>query len=99
MQRERKPARAQRGPDSGTVLAPARPATIFGGMDWQQIAALLIVALAAGLLAWGRLRRRRFRFGRDTHCGCSGVEKTAPQSSIIFHARKGEPGRITVKMK
>jgi hypothetical protein len=68
-------------------------------MDWQQIVALLIVAVAVALLAWGRLRRRRFKFGRDTHCGCSSPARTAPQSSIVFHARKGEPPRVVMKMR
>jgi hypothetical protein len=68
-------------------------------MDWQQLAALSIVATAAALLVWGRVRRRRFRFGRDTHCGCSSPAATAPQSSIVFHARKGEQPRVLVKMK
>jgi hypothetical protein len=68
-------------------------------MDWQQVTALLIVATAAALLAWGRLRRRKFKFGRDTHCGCSSPAGTAPQSSIVFHARKGEAPRVFVKMK
>jgi hypothetical protein len=68
-------------------------------MDWQQSVALLIVAATAALLIWSRVRRRKFQFGRDTHCGCSSPAKVAPQSSIIFHARKGEPTRVTVKMK
>jgi hypothetical protein len=66
-------------------------------VDWQQITALAIVGLAAALLAWGRVRRRKFKFGRDTHCGCSNT--TAPKSSIVFHARKGEQPRTIVKMK
>ena len=68
-------------------------------MDWQQSVALLIVATAVALLVWSRVRRRKFQFGRDTHCGCSSPANVEPQSSIIFHARKGEPTRITVKMK
>jgi hypothetical protein len=72
---------------------------MFAEMDWQQLVALLIVATAAALLVWGRLRRRRFKFGRDTHCGCSAPGGTAPQSSIVFHARKGETPRVIMKMK
>ena len=68
-------------------------------MDWQQLVALLIVALAAALLIWSRVRPRKFQFGRDTHCGCSSPSGTAPKSSIVFHARKGEQPRILVKMK
>jgi hypothetical protein len=74
-------------------------AVMFRVMDWQQFLALLIVALAAGLLLWGRLRPRRFRFGRDTHCGCSSPSSSGPRTSIVFHARKGEQPRVLVKMK
>ncbi len=72
---------------------------MFAGMDWQQIIALLIVATAAALLIRSRVRRRKFQFGRDTHCGCSSPAEVSPRSSIVFHARKGEPTRIYVKMK
>ena len=68
-------------------------------MDWQQILALLIVATAAALLVWSRVRRRKFQFGRDTHCGCSTPSGHAPQSSIVFHARKGETPRVILKLK
>jgi hypothetical protein len=72
---------------------------MFADMDWQQIIALLIVIVAAALLVWSRVRRRKFQFGRDTHCGCSSPAQVAPQSSIVFHARKGEATRIYMKMK
>ena len=72
---------------------------MFAAMDWQQLVALLIVATAAVLLVWGRVRRRKFQFGRDTHCGCSSPAGAASQSSIVFHARKGEQPRVLVKMK
>ena len=59
----------------------------------------MIVALAAGGLLWGLLRRRKFSFQRDTHCGCSTPSRSASEGSIIFHARKGERPRIIVKNK
>jgi len=68
-------------------------------MDWQQFVSLMIVAVAAGALVWGRIRRRKFRFARDTHCGCSAIHSSPPQSSIVFHARKGERPAILMKMK
>jgi len=68
-------------------------------MDWQQAASLLMVGVAALLLAWGRIRRRRFSFARDTHCGCTGAGNSSPQGSIVFRARKGERGEILMKMK
>jgi hypothetical protein len=73
---------------------------MFASVDWQEIVALLIVATAAALLVWGRLRRRRFDFQRDTHCGCSSpAGAAANRSSIVFHARKGESPRVLVRMK
>ena len=69
-------------------------------MNWQQIISLAIVALAAGLLLWGRFRPRKFSFQRDTHCGCSMPGASAAQkSSIVFHARKGERREVVVRMK
>jgi hypothetical protein len=69
-------------------------------MDWQQPAALAIVAVAAVLLLAPRFRRRKFDFKRDTACGCSGnAVEGATKSSIIFHARKGEKPEVVVKMR
>jgi hypothetical protein len=68
-------------------------------MGWQQFISLIIVALAAALLIWGRFRRRKFNFHRDTHCGCAGNSTVPSQNSIIFHARKGEPREIVVKIR
>lgn len=79
-------------------FAEWREAVMFRIVDWQQIVALAIVAVTAALLVWSRVRRRRFKFGRDTHCGCSAPGATAPKSSIIFHGRKGETPRVIVKM-
>ena len=67
-------------------------------MDWQQAAALGIVAATAGAFVLGRLRRRRFDFGRDTHCGCSSPSSgPASKSSVIFRARRGERPEIIIK--
>ena len=68
-------------------------------MDWQQAASLLIVAGAATLLAWSRLRRRKFSFARDTHCGCAGGGSSGVSGSIVYHARKGERPRVIVKLR
>ena len=72
---------------------------MFVAMDWQQLVSLLIVVSAGVLLLGGRLRRRRFSFQRDTHCGCAAVHSPAPQSSIVFRARKGERPEVLVKMR
>jgi hypothetical protein len=68
-------------------------------VNWQQIISLSIVAAAATALAWRQFRPRKFRFDRDTHCGCAMSEGRAVQSSIVFHARKGERSQVLVKMK
>jgi hypothetical protein len=68
-------------------------------MDWQQFVSLVIVAVAASAFAWRRFRPRKFSFARSTHCGCSAVRDASPQSSIVFHARKGERPQILMKMK
>jgi len=63
-------------------------------VDWQQMAALVIVALATVLLLWGWLRPRRRLSGTDAGCcGCAG-NQTRPKASIIIHARKGERPRM-----
>ena len=68
-------------------------------MNWQQVVSLMVVALVAGLFLRGWLRRRKFSFQRDTHCGCSGAEQADAGNSIIFHARKGRRPVVTVKMR
>ncbi len=68
-------------------------------MDWQQSVSLIIVAAAAGLLAWGKLRRRRFSFERDTHCGCGSSAASGSKSSLVFRARKGCRPELLVKTR
>ena len=68
-------------------------------MDWQEVISLLIVGIAASALLWGKFRRRRFNFQRDTHCGCSAPGTSGNSGSIIFHARKGERPQVLMKMK
>jgi hypothetical protein len=65
-------------------------------MDWQQIAALGVVALTAGLFVRAKLRRRKFSFERHTHCGCA-AGGSRRQESIVFSARKGGRARIIMK--
>jgi len=67
------------------------------GMDWQQLVSLAIVGAAAALLLRSRFGRRRFSFQRDTHCGCSAANSSAPQGSIIYRARKGERPQVVIK--
>jgi hypothetical protein len=69
----------------------------LGDVDWQQTISLLIVAATAGIFLRARFRRRKFRFDRDTHCGCASPGQSGPQGSIVFRARKGERPQIIVK--
>jgi hypothetical protein len=68
-------------------------------MDWQQPLALIIVASAAALLVWGRVRRRKFQFGCKSGCGCSSSAAGGNKSEMIYHARKGEQPRVFVKLR
>ena len=68
-------------------------------MDWQQWAALAIVAGTAGMLLRSRFRRRGFRFHEAGHCGCPGNSSISPQASIVFRARKGQRPEVRVTMK
>lgn len=66
-------------------------------MDWQQLSALAIVAITAGLFLRIRLRPRK-PFESGGSCGCHAPEPgDAQKQRIIFKARKGERPRIVVK--
>lgn len=64
-------------------------------MDWQQLVALAIVAIAAALLLWRWLRPRKPFSGRAGTC--CGAPASPTQGSIVFHARKGERRKIIIK--
>jgi hypothetical protein len=68
-------------------------------VNLQTLVALMIVALAVAGLMRGLLRRRKFNFERETLCGCSTPKHSVKESSIVFHARKGERPRIILKAK
>ncbi len=68
-------------------------------MDWQQLVSLVVVASAAVLLVGGKLRRRKFSFERETHCGCAAVPAVSRQSSIVFRARKGARAEVRGTMR
>jgi len=65
-------------------------------MDWQQFVSLLIVAVAGCALVARKFRGPRFSFQRDTHCGCVAVSRSAPQTSIVYRARKGQRPEVLV---
>ena len=66
-------------------------------MDWQQLAALAIVGVAAFLLIRSRLRPRGNCLSKDNPCGCSATGP-APKGSITYRARKGERPQVIVKI-
>jgi len=66
-------------------------------MDWQKIVALGVVAATAGLFLRAKLRRRKFSFEHDTHCGCSTAGAAGAKTSIVFSARKGQRAKIIMK--
>lgn len=63
-------------------------------MDWQQPAALLVVAATAGVFLWRRLRPRKFQFHRDAGCGCA-TAANAP--GLVVQGRRGEAPQVTLK--
>jgi hypothetical protein len=70
---------------------------MLGNMDWQQMAALGLVAATAGLFLWAKLRRRKFSFEHNTHCGCATGGPAGARTSIVFSARKDGRAKIIVK--
>jgi hypothetical protein len=69
------------------------------GVNWQTVISLLIVVLAAAGLLWRMLRRRKFRFQRDSPCGCATPARGGAGDSMVFRVRKGERAQIIVKNK
>ncbi len=67
-------------------------------MEWQELAALGIVGLAAFLLLRPLLKKRTQCGSKAGGCGCAGSSGAAPKGSIVFRARKGERPQIIVKM-
>src|SRR5215471_21229648 len=65
-------------------------------MDWQQSAALAIVAVTGGLFVRARWRRRT-KLSCASHCGCPAAANP-PRASVVYRARKGERPEIVVKM-
>jgi hypothetical protein len=68
-------------------------------VNWQDIVAISVVATTAGLLLWGRFRKRRFNFQRDTHCGCTGSSDVNAGKSVVFHARRDGERKVIMKMR
>ncbi len=67
-------------------------------MNWQEIIALAIVALAACLLLRSVFRRPAPLQAHGNPCGCSAVGAGGNKASIIVRSRKGERPQVIVKM-
>ena len=67
------------------------------GMDWQEIAALSLVAATAGAFALARLRARPKGPGCASHGECFVRRSKEPPPSIIYHSRKGERPTFTIR--
>ena len=66
-------------------------------MDWQQLISLAIVAGAAALLLWGKLRPHRGLARSHNHCGCSRMASESPGTALRYEARKGQRARLIVR--
>ena len=84
-----------------TPVARGANEVMFRVMDWQQAAALLIVATSAALLLRSKLRRRPFGLQAGSGCGaCGNAEgQAAAGGSIVFRGRTGKRPEIHVKMR
>jgi hypothetical protein len=92
--------KANCGTEGGKNRSCTRPFSGYlASMDWQQLTALIIVAVTAAIFISYKFRRRKFNFKHDTHCGCAAAGQTPPQGSIVFRARKGQRPEVVVKMK
>ncbi len=65
-------------------------------MNWQEPAALGIVALTAAIFAWRRFRPRRFSLQKDTACGCASRPGGATPPGFTVTGRRGEQPRVVI---
>ncbi len=65
-------------------------------MDWQQAAALGIVALTAACFGVSLFRRKKTG---GCGCGCAASTGTPERSSILLRAKKGERPQVIVKLR
>jgi len=65
-------------------------------VDWQEITAFAIVALAFGGLVWRMRRKHPLGGASRTCCGCAagGSRRNSP---VLLQGRKGERARITIQ--
>jgi hypothetical protein len=72
---------------------------MLADMDWQEATALAIVVFTAAAFVRVKLRSGKFRFQRESPCGCSSPASSRQPPSILLRARKGQRAEITVKLR
>jgi hypothetical protein len=73
---------------------------MLAGMDWQEIAALGIVAGTVAWLLRGLAASNKPGGGGRTGCaGCAPARSHDRAVSMVFRARKGQPGTVTLRMR
>lgn len=65
-------------------------------MAWQEIAALSIVGVTAGVFTWRMVRPRSWTSKSRLGCSCAGA-RPGSMPNMVFKARKGERAQILVK--
>jgi hypothetical protein len=68
-------------------------------MDWQQIAALTVVATTTALFVRARARNHAKVSGLEKHCGCGGGPGSEVPATTVLRGRKGERAQLVVKLK
>jgi hypothetical protein len=70
------------------------------GVNWQELLALGIVAVTAGLFVRSWVAGRRGgKLTAKGGCGCSGSGGLQGGNSVVYRARRGEKPEVVVKMK
>jgi hypothetical protein len=73
------------------VLHELHGSVIFGGVDWQEPAALLVVAITVGVFVAARRRRQRAASGCAGGCGCATARPPSESPEPIrFTQRKSD---------
>jgi len=70
---------------------------MLADMDWQEAIALAIVVITTAAFVRAKVRPGKFRFQRDSHCGCSAPTSSRQPPSVLLRARKGQRAVVTVK--
>ena len=70
-----------------------------GGMDWQRVTALIVVAFTAGVFLWRKARSHRSSARWHAPCDCGAADSRASSESVVFRARKGGGRQVVVRWR